>query len=139
MISLENWFFFIKECTGGFLMTVHTTTVLAYLPELTTNDEETSHYNSRFSAIKCIGLEIYLLTVTGVSRIVKAEPVTTAKIAPGLALGDSSILLSYSWIFLFNKRTALSEVPEGTNLMSCGFRKVRRTCHMIFTQYRSLF
>jgi UMF1 family MFS transporter len=139
-ISLETWFFiYIIEIIGGFFMIAHTTTLLAYLPELATNEKDMSHYNSRFGVIKYIGISTYLLCVTGISRLVKAEPTTTAKVALGLALFASCILLSYSWIYLFQNRPPLSKVPEGTTLISCGFKKVGRTCQTIFTKYRSLF
>ena len=140
MISQDTWFLvYLFECAGGFFVSVHTTVTLAYLPELTEEEKEITHYISRFTLLQYIFQSFFLVLVVGISRRINAEPETTARIAAAASLGITGLLFTYAWIYLFRKRPALSTVPEGSNLLTSGFRKVVRTCRLIFKDYRPLF
>ena len=47
-------------------------------------------------------------------------------------------IFTYSWTFLFRKREALSEVPDGSNLVTAGFVQVSRTCKGLWSRYHAL-
>ena len=140
MISKDSWFsVYLFECAGGFFVSVHTTITLAYLPELTENEEEITHYISRFTLLQFVLQSFFLISVVGISRRINADPTTTARIAAAISLGITSILFVYAWIYLFRKRPPLSTVPDGSNVVTSGFQKVAKTCRLIFKEHRPLF
>ena len=143
-ISESNWLvILILEAIGGFTLLVHTTGVFAYLPDLTTDELDLTHYTSRFNirqyaAQMCyVGILIIVGGIRGVGNSLSGS-IDSARVALILAIAFAAPLFAYAWIFLFRKRSALSQVPEGLNLLTSGFIQVGRTCKRIWSRYHAL-
>lgn len=144
IISTETWFpVLILEIVGGFALIAHMTASMAYLPDLTEVEEELAHYTSRFNIAQYCFQACFAGFITGLSYALRVpnivlNTIKTSKIAAGTACGLSTIYLGYAWIFLFRKRTALSKVPDGDNLLTTGFKQILNTACLIFTKYHAL-
>uniref|UniRef100_A0A7S2IF83 Major facilitator superfamily (MFS) profile domain-containing protein n=1 Tax=Helicotheca tamesis TaxID=374047 RepID=A0A7S2IF83_9STRA len=139
MISQDTWFtVLLLEIFGGFFLISHTTSVMAYLPDLSREEEDLSHYTARFNIAGFTVQMIYVAIVVGISEGIGANNLETARISLIVCFPLSTILLGYAWVFLFRKRPPLSEVPPGSNLVTTGFKQVGRTSMRIFTKYKSL-
>jgi MFS transporter, UMF1 family len=142
----NNWFFIlIIDSFQSFFLNVHATASLAYLPDLTINEQVLTHYTSQFSYRQFGNNIIYICLILVANYIYGTEgrtpidtSVFTARVAAGMAFGYGILLYSYSWIFLFRNRPALSKVPDGTTLMSAGFIQVARTARKIWSNYSAL-
>lgn len=139
MISEDTWFpVLILEMVGGFSLLVHITAVNAYLPDLTNIDHDIAHYTSRFN-IRQYGLQtVYNSLILGIGHALSTDTIETAKLALGLAFVITFLLMAYAWTFLFRKRPPLSEVPEGSNLLTSGFRQLGKTGKNLWSHYHSL-
>jgi MFS-type transporter involved in bile tolerance (Atg22 family) len=146
-ISIErnNWFFIlVVDAIQSFFLLVHSTAVFAYLPDLTTDEEVIPHYSSHFQirqyAVQFLFASLLAIAgrVRGSDRTALESSVQTARDGAGMAFGFGALFFSYAWIFLFRKRPALSKVPEGQNLVSTGFVKVKKTFSKIQKDYRAL-
>lgn len=143
-ISESNWLaILILEAIGGFTLLVHTTAVFAYLPDLTFDESDLSHYTSQFNIRQYAAQMCYvgILTIVGVIRGkddgMKGS-LYSARVSLVLAIAFAAPLFAYSWIFLFRKRNALSQVSEGLNLLTSGFIQVGRTFKRIWSRYHAL-
>ena len=147
-ISVEknNWFYIlILDALQSFALLVHHTAVFAYLPDLSRDEEVTSHYTSNFNQ-RQYGVQVFyacLLLIIAVARGTQGEvgldvAVQSARTAAGIAFGIGAFCFGYAWIFLFRDRPALSQVPEGSNLLSTGFVQVHRTAKKIWKDYGAL-
>lgn len=142
----NNWFFIlIIDAFQSFALLVHHTVVFAYLPDLSREEEVTSHYNVHFNIRQYCVQFFYISTVIittllrGNSKSRKLDAsVRTAKDAAGIAFGLGLFFIGYAWLFLFRDRPALSKVPEGSNLLSTGFVQVHKTAKKIWRDYRAL-
>lgn len=143
-ISESNWLIIlVLEAIGGFTLLVHVTAVLAYLPDLTTNESDLAHYTTHFNLRQYTFQTLYvgILAIIGAIRGVDNTldgTIRTARVSLLLALVFSAPLFAYAWTFLFRKRDALSKVPEGSNLLTAGFVQVGRTCSRIWSRYHAL-
>jgi len=147
-ISLEknNWFFILViDAIQSFALVVHQTAVTAYLPDLSTDEQVTSHYTAHFS-IRLYVMQFFFISLVIISTLLRgnsksskvADSVTTARDAAGIAFTIGAVAIGYSWIFLFRDRPALSKVPEGSNLVTTGFVQVAATGRKILSKYRAL-
>ena len=143
-ISESNWLMIlVLEAIGGFSLLVHVAAVFAYLPDLTHDESDLTHYTSRFNIRQfCVQtLYVGILVIIGAIRGVDDSlggSVRTARGALLIALVIAAPLFAYAWTFLFRKRDALSEVPDGSNIVTAGFARVRRTCSNIWSRYHAL-
>lgn len=147
-ISVErnNWFFILViDTLQSFSLLVHYCAALAYLPDLTTDQEVLSHYTSRFNFKQYIvhftfvALVVIMTKSRGNYNKVSLEAtVQTSRDATLWAFSLGCIFIGYSWTFLFRQRPALSKVPEGSNLITCGFVQLRRTASTITSKYHAL-
>mmetsp|Transcript_4304 Transcript_4304/g.6152 ORF Transcript_4304/g.6152 Transcript_4304/m.6152 type:complete len:532 (-) Transcript_4304:2332-3927(-) len=143
-ISIDNWFIMlILEAVGGFMLLVHFATVLAYLPDLTTNDDDVAHYTSRFNLRQFTMQSSYVACVVIISQIRDIKnplesTIQTAKDSAGIAFGFAAFFLSYAWMFCFRKRGPLHVIPEGDSIVTTGFKKVKNTSSLIWRKYHTL-
>jgi len=143
-ISIDNWFIMlILEALGGFMLLVHFATVLAYLPDLTTNDDDIAHYTSRFGIRQFTTQTSYASCVVIISQIRDIQDpfkgtIQTAKDSAAIAFCFAAFFLTYAWFFCFRKRGPLHQIPEGDNLVTTGFKKVMTTSSLIWRKYHSL-
>lgn len=140
--SSGNWrFILLVDSLQSFFALIHATGSFAYLPDLSTNEEAIVRYTSSFGVRQYtmqLAFSIAALAFSfGLDRAI-ASSVQLARYASALAFGIGSILLFYSWIFLFRPRPALSKVPEGDTLWTTGFRQVKATTSTIVREYRAL-
>jgi len=145
-ISLEpnNWLFIlVLDSIGSFFLLVHTTAVLAYLPDLTTDEESIPQYTAAFNVRQYSTQFIYTSLVLIANKVRRADrslvsAVQTARDAAGIAFGFGALFFGYAWLFLFRKRPPLSQVPEGQSLFTSGFVQVKTTSVRIWRDYRAL-
>jgi MFS-type transporter involved in bile tolerance (Atg22 family) len=143
-ISQDSWLaILILEAVGAFSLLVHVTAVFAYLPDLTFNESDLSHYTSRFN-LRQYGLQTVYVGILAIIGVIRGDDnsldasVRAARTALGLAFGFAVPLFTYAWTFLFRKREALSEVPEGSNLITAGFVQVGTTFAKLWSRYHAL-
>jgi MFS-type transporter involved in bile tolerance (Atg22 family) len=143
-INENNWFaMLIVDACQTFVYLIHTTSVFAYLPDLSLDPDVISHYTSRFTFRQFAGQFIYVSliiicgTVRGTDRTV-ASTIQTARDAAGIAFGFGALFIGYAWLFLFRKRPALSAVAEGETLITTGFKQVSKTGRTVWKNYRGL-
>jgi MFS-type transporter involved in bile tolerance (Atg22 family) len=147
-ISAEknNWFFILViDTLQTFALLVHYCAALAYLPDLTTDQEVLSHYTSRFNFKQYVvhfGFVAMVVIMTksrgNYEKVTLDATVQTARDATIWASALGCLLIGYSWTFLFRQRPALSKVPEGSNLITCGFVQLGRTASKITSKYHAL-
>lgn len=143
-LSQDNWFIMlILDAIQSFTLLVHTTSVFAYLPDLTTDQEIIPHYTAQFNVRQYLAQFVYVTLVIVTGRIRGTDrsigsSVQTAHDSAGIAFGYGVLFLTYAWTFLFRKRPALSAVPEGSNIVTTGFRQVGKTGRKIWKDYRAL-
>lgn len=145
-ISLEpiNWLFIlVLDACGTFSMLVHATVVFAYLPDFSTEEDSISTYTSFFQIHQYIGQIIFALSLLlannlrGADRSIQST-VRTASDGAGIAFGMGLLLIGYAWMFLFSKRPALSQIPEGQSFLATGFIQVKNTSQKIAENYKAL-
>lgn len=143
-ITEDNWFgMLIVDAVQTFVFLVHTTAVFAYLPDLSLDQGVLSHYTSRFNIRQYCGQFVYvsLVILTGEVRDIEkpfASSLQTAKDAAGMAFGFGVLFLGYAWLFLFRERPPLSKVPEGSTLLTAGFKRIGVTAGKVWRDYRHL-
>jgi len=146
MISQDpnNWLFMlILDAFGTFGLLVHTTSVFAYLPDLTRDEASLPAYTSAFTVRQYSAQVLFTSLLIVVNKVRNADrtlesSIQTARDASGMAFGVGALFIGYSWLFLFRKRPALSQVPEGQSLLSTGFLQVQTTAGRIWRDYKAL-
>lgn len=143
-LSIDNWFdILILESVNGFMLLIHFATVLAYLPDLTRNQDDLPHYTSQF-AIRQFAIQSLYTAIIIVMSEIRDIPnpllgtVQTAKDAVAVAFGFAAVFMTYAWLFCFRKRDALRPIPKGRSLITTGFIQVAVTSKKIIKEYHSL-
>lgn len=143
-ISQDNWFIMlIIDACQTLVYLVHTTSVFAYLPDLSLDQDVIAHYTSRFNIRQYCGQFVYVAFVIICGQARGADPsveatVQTARDAAGVAFGWGALFIGYAWLFLFRDRPALSKVPEDSTLVTTGFKQVGKTARTILKNYHGL-
>lgn len=143
-----NWLYIlVLDALQTFALLVHTTAVFAYLPELTVHQENlpayTAHFNVRqYVSQFTLGGFLALAGATWASsrpnRTAVQASVDVARLSAAIAFAYGCLFGGYAWTYLFRARPALSKVPEGSNLLTVGFRQVYQTTRKIGRDYRAL-
>ena len=142
----NNWKFILAlDGIQSFALLVHATATFAYLPDLTLDRSSlpvyTAHANVRqFIAQFTVGGFIILFGQIYLNEgpTPLQSSIRTARDSATIAFAYAAVFFGYAWTFLFRKRPALSQVPEGSNLLTTGFRQVYNTASKIWTHYRAL-
>ena len=131
------YFLFIVE---GYFSILHTTTVLAYLPGLTSDENQLATYTSLANIKQATVTFLFFALVTGITLGKKLTTVETARISSITVTINGFVFFAYSWIFLFKKKYPLRTKPENTNFLISGFKQLGSTSRKIFTTktYRPL-
>eukprot|EP00970_Alexandrium_tamarense_P005736 scaffold934_cov191-Alexandrium_tamarense.AAC.17 len=139
MLSLETWFaVFILEIIGGYFLIMHQVCTMAYLPDLSHDLTEMGHYTARLMMTQYMIQGVYTSIVVAVSYSVEMSNIQTAKLGAGMAFGLGVVLFGYAWTFLFRKRPKLRDVPEGSNILTTGFKQIAVTTKQVFSHYKAL-
>ena len=119
---------------------IHTLTIFAYLPELTSDPILLVKWTANFHLLQYISMILFLPTMVFVIRILKIDDndIISARVALGTAFVISATLFGWSWTSLIQPRCELQSLPEGSSLWSIGFLKVWRTGKELFHRYRAL-
>jgi len=140
----NNWLYIlILDGIQTFAVLVHATAVFAYLPDITLNHKVLPKYNGHFYIRQflsqvSVGVVVILISwKRGDTQSIESS-VLTARDGAAVAFSYACVLFGYGWTFLFRKRPALSHVPEGSNLVTTGFRQVYNTSRKIGSKYRAL-
>ena len=143
-INENNWFtMLIIDACQTLVYLVHTTSVFAYLPDLSLDQDVIANYTSQFNIRQYCGQFVFVSLVIicgqvrGTDRSVEST-VQTARDAAGIAFAFGAFFIGYAWLFLFRDRPALSKVPEGSTLLTTGFKQVNKTARVILANYRAL-
>lgn len=143
-VQPNNWLYiYVVDAIQSFALLVHVTSVFAYLPDLTLDHsvlpKYTAHFNIRqfLSMLTVGGIVILIGQVQGNSSSLQAN-VNTARNGAAIAFTYGAVFFGYAWTFLFRQRPALSKVPEGSTLITAGFKQVYRTSRKIWNEYRAL-
>ena len=122
----------------AFLFQFHLTATYAYVSELSTDSTLQSKYNSSFYVIMYTATLMFLLSVTGISFYLKTDEIGTARISQSLTTTVCVTVFLVAWSFLFRDRPASSKIPEGMNIVTCGFHKVSTTLRIISAENKAL-
>jgi MFS-type transporter involved in bile tolerance (Atg22 family) len=139
MVGPNTWFFVaLLQVVSACLFQFHITASYAYVSDLSSDPTKQSEYNTSFFVIMYVSTLLFMMEVMGFSYLIGTEDVGTARISQVITSVTSAILFYFSWKYLLPDRAALSQVPEGMSLLTCGFRKVFRTFDKIRSEYKAV-
>ena len=131
-VSSQNWLFMLGLLVlSNFLYVIHTTVVLAYLPDLSDDEGKLSGYTALFSIIQIVVQCIYVVIVLITTRVMEGDTVLTAQISHVVSFIMTTPLLLYSWTNLFQPCPALHVLPPGRSLITAGFTELSSTTRKI--------
>ncbi|KAL7571851.1 hypothetical protein ACA910_002927 [Epithemia clementina (nom. ined.)] len=139
IIGKHTWFLVaVLQVVTGILYNIHATTAYAYTSELTCDPNEQAKFNSSYNVVLYVSMLAFLMQIFGASYIWRTDDLVTARISQIITCTISMICFVVAWKYFFHNRPALSHVPEGGSLLSCGFTKVWKTSCRIVRHYRAL-
>mmetsp|Transcript_26287 Transcript_26287/g.52385 ORF Transcript_26287/g.52385 Transcript_26287/m.52385 type:complete len:512 (+) Transcript_26287:177-1712(+) len=138
-IRQDIWLYMVLvQMLGGFAYLMHAVVSLAYLPELTPDRKKLAEFTADFNILQYLGSFSFIAVVTAVSRTRAYDNLATVRLSQIIVVTSTTLLMGLAWIYFLPKRETLSAVPEGSWLLTAGFRKIGRTTHQIFTKFDSL-
>jgi MFS-type transporter involved in bile tolerance (Atg22 family) len=139
MVGATTWFYVaMLQVVSSLLYNFHITATYAYTSELSSDGSKQSEYNSAFFVILYVSCLLFMIEVLTVAGIAGTDDIGTARISQGITATTAAICFSLAWKYLFRDRPALSQVPHGMNLVTCGFRKILQTFTQIHREHRAL-
>lgn len=114
-LSSNNWFFIlILVLICSIILNVHYCVVLAYLPELTTDEDELTRYNAGISLCFNLSIVVFLVGMTLVSTVLKMteDTIVCTRIAMLVAFVVQFLAYGYAWTRLFRPRPARIDISE---------------------------
>jgi hypothetical protein len=117
---------------------MHITTTYAYTSELSDDSVVQTGYNVYYFIVMYISTLLFLILVTAMSLVLNQDDVGTARISQITTTSVCTFMFYIAWNHLFRHRAALTSVPEGQSLLSCGFRKILGTFLRIGKELPSL-
>jgi MFS-type transporter involved in bile tolerance (Atg22 family) len=138
-VSIKTWFFVsLLQVLSGALYYIHTCVVFAYTSELTRDPDQQTKYNSYMFVVLYVSTLLFLGEVLGLAVLFNTNDVGTARISQVITTVTATITFGVAWRYFFRDRPALSEVPPGQSLFSCGFRKIGQTMTRIHNELPAL-
>eukprot|EP00816_Leptocylindrus_hargravesii_P013491 CAMPEP_0196824952 /NCGR_PEP_ID=MMETSP1362-20130617/92778_1 /TAXON_ID=163516 /ORGANISM="Leptocylindrus danicus, Strain CCMP1856" /LENGTH=529 /DNA_ID=CAMNT_0042205315 /DNA_START=505 /DNA_END=2094 /DNA_ORIENTATION=- len=131
-------FFVILYIFLGFTFLVHNCVACAYVADLTKDHKEMARYMARFSITQYLSFMFGIIVTSGIAMGIGTEDIGAARVAQGLSSIICIIFLGTAWTFLLQEREALSEVPEGSTIISAGFKSLYRTMNEIRSKFPAL-
>ncbi|KAL7579639.1 hypothetical protein ACA910_021791 [Epithemia clementina (nom. ined.)] len=142
MVGPRTWFLVAcLQVVSYVLYDVHAVAAYAYTFELTDHHHGHAHYNSFYNMVQYASMLIFLILVFGASSLLysdHASDVATARLSQVVTLVVSLPCFVVAWKYFFRNRPALSQLPPGGSLWTCGFTKVGQTARRIVRDYRPL-
>ena len=134
-----TWFpMAILQAINGFFYQALTLAAYAYLPEIRSavGDATMTSYSSKFY-MWMFGMEIvYLIVVIGITTVLEADDPLTGRIGQAVDAPLSGFFYALGFYFFTNKEPKRS-LPEGTSLITAGFKQVFVTSKGIIQHYPS--
>jgi UMF1 family MFS transporter len=105
MLSQRNWpLFWLSKIVADFTYIVHTSILLAFMKDLTTNSQTLATYSSKFSVLQFTFTAGFTLFVIGYAHWAQQTIVQTSRSAHFVSAVIGFFLLRYSWTHLFEHR-----------------------------------
>ena len=140
-IGSKTWFaLFLLLIPFVFTSMIHATASFAYFPELS-NDAKTIHrYASSFTAVEFTSMVLVLVLIMVLTSFIgiQNDAIATARLSQIVVVIWSVIFFGIAWHSMFSKKPALTAVPEGSTLVTAGFRKLCVTLRKIYTHYPAI-
>jgi len=140
-LNESNWFAIaVLQVVISFVGWAQTAVTYAYLPELTDDELLLGEWTKSFTIWQFISMVLFLAAVIGSVSVAgkDGDDLLTSQIAMSVAFAVNAILLPYVWVFLFEKRQPLHQLPEERSLWTIGFVQLYNTSKHIAKNYRSL-
>jgi MFS transporter, UMF1 family len=139
MVGPKTWFLVtILQIFSACLYNAHATATSAYTSELSANTGKQARYNSYFNVVLYGSMLFFLAQVMTISSIFHVDDIGMAKISQSITGLTSACCFYYAWKNLFHDRPALSQVPAGESIWTCGFRKVFISAKRIHERHKVL-
>lgn len=144
-ISKSNWFpMLILQLFSFAMMTINTCVALAYLSELTKDEEKIERYNTIIMIFSSVAVVVFLVVMTLVSTFfTSGNSIGSAKVALLITFVLQCIFYGVSWTRLFGPRDANQKNPhpdstsdkkESCLLFRHGLQSLKRTMNLAFRQ-----
>jgi len=127
-ISERNWFFMtVLQVFVAFSYCVHSVMTFAYLPETTNDPKKLASYSASFQVAQycaCVTFLVFMLVTTIMAGL---DSVKAARVSSIFIFCFCVLCFGYSWTCLFGERKATQKVPDGSSVVTAGFKKLYRT------------
>lgn len=135
----RTWFVMaILQALNGFFYQASAVVAYAYLPEIkrAVGDATMTKYSSQFQMCMFSNQSLYLVVVIAVSIVFKFDNVVTAHFGQGfdVALSGFFYLLAF---YFFTQKEPRRNLPQGSTLVTAGFKQVYTTVKGIYKYYPS--
>ena len=119
---------------------VHCSIAFAYLPELTKDRDELVKLTASFTMIQYGTSVLFLIFMVGLLWLLGLgdDEIAAARIAQSISTVATCITFGWAWTKCFGERPAYQRVPEGSTIVTAGFRKLYRSAIVIFRNYSAL-
>jgi UMF1 family MFS transporter len=139
MVGRNTWFYVAAlQIVSGVVYNFHLTATYAYTSELSSDGAKQAAFNTSFFVILYVSTLVFMAEVLTVAFIMDVDDVGTARISQTTTAATAAICFFFSWKYLFRERPARSMVPPGTNLLTCGFRKILQTTARIQREHSAI-
>jgi MFS-type transporter involved in bile tolerance (Atg22 family) len=137
MVGKSTWFYVaLLQILSSLLFYIHITATYAYTSELSSDGTKQAAFNTHFYVVLYVSTLVFMVEVLTVSGLWRGRywcgRISQTSLQPHC---HSS---SVSWKYLFRDRPAVSVVPPGMNLLTCGFRKILKTSSLIQREHSAI-
>lgn len=120
------------------LFAINNTAVYAYASELAPDDaEKQTRYNTEINTSLYAAILLFLIVVLAPSIALDLGDIDTARIAQAVAAVVAGIFFFAAWKYCMPECPARRPVPEGSSLLSAGFKKIYGTMADIIKSKRN--
>lgn len=140
-VSKQTWFALaIVLVVLFFVFIFQMVAAYAYLPELTTQEQQLNNYTRNFTVITFLVVVVYIAAIVAVTGGlgIADDAVLVGRIAVIVVFCFAAVTLSLAWGVLFQTRPPLHELPPGKSLWSAGLCKLFHSIQKIWADYRAL-
>jgi len=125
---------------SAFVGWIHTGMTFAYLPEMSEDKQILQDLNTSFAVVQFVTYVIYVVIVVGITAAASKtdDSIFTAQLAQSISFVVTTLVWTYSWSKLMGQRPATTELPEGSGLVTSGFRNLYKSSIEIWMSHRSL-
>jgi len=141
-LDQTNWFTLLLLLIPFlFTYSVHSTATFAYFPELTEDDAKTLYrYSASFTVIQFLSMILVIAIVVSSINLmgIQDDNVATAHFSQIIVVGWSTVFFGIAWTLCFSNKPTFSDIPEGSTLLTAGFKKLSKTLRKICLNYPAI-